>query len=95
MEFHFEKIPRNRLGTASVVPQKKVLIQRHSEFYGRVCYEARNGRKWHEKKFLTKHPAPANRIDSMFSSEKCLGTEFLVVFLFRGVVQNGVPSVCF
>jgi hypothetical protein len=28
---------------------------------------------------FTKNPAPANRIDSIFSSETCLGTEFRVV----------------
>jgi hypothetical protein len=48
MEFRSEKIPRNRLGTASIIPRKKVLIQRHSEIYGRVYSEARNGRKWQE-----------------------------------------------
>jgi hypothetical protein len=48
-EFRSEKIPRNRLGTASVIPRKKVLIPRHSEVYGRVYSEAQNGRKWHEK----------------------------------------------
>ncbi len=48
-EFRSEKIPRNRLGMASVIPRKKVLIPRHSESYGRVNSEAWNGRKWHEK----------------------------------------------
>ncbi len=48
-EFRSEKIPRNRLGTASVIPRKIVLIPRHSEVYGKVYSEARNGRKWHEK----------------------------------------------
>ncbi len=42
-EFPSEKIPRNRLGTVSVIPRKKVLIPRHSEFRGRANYEARNG----------------------------------------------------
>jgi predicted amino acid-binding ACT domain protein len=42
-EFRSEKIPRNRLGTASVIPRKKVLIPRHSEFRGRAHSEARNG----------------------------------------------------
>ncbi len=45
-EFRSEKIPRNRFGTANVIPRKKVLIPRHSELYGRVYSEARNGRKW-------------------------------------------------
>ncbi len=40
-EFRSEKIPRNRLGM--VIPRKKVLIPRHSEFRGRVNSEARNG----------------------------------------------------
>jgi hypothetical protein len=33
-EFRSEKIPRNRLGTIFVIPRKKVLIPRHSEFRG-------------------------------------------------------------
>ncbi len=45
MEFHSGKIPRNRLGMASVIPRKKVLIPRHFEVYGRVDSETRNGRK--------------------------------------------------
>jgi hypothetical protein len=71
---------------------------------------------------FTKNPAPAYRIDSMFSSGTCFGMEFRVVvssaewfgteflvlayifvprngipssFLFRGMVKNGIPSVCF
>ncbi len=42
-EFRSEKIPRTRLGTVSVIPRKKVLIPRHSEFRGRANSEARNG----------------------------------------------------
>ncbi len=42
-EFCSEKIPRNRLGTVSVIPRKKVLIPRHSEFRGRANSEARSG----------------------------------------------------
>ncbi len=38
-----EKIPRNRLGTVFVIPQKKVLIPSHSEVHGRVNSETRNG----------------------------------------------------
>jgi hypothetical protein len=49
VDFRSEKFPRNILGTASVIPRKKVLIPRHSEVYGRVYFEARTGRKWHEK----------------------------------------------
>ncbi len=44
-EFRSEKIPRNRLGMVSVIPRKKVLIPRHSEFRGRANSEARNGTK--------------------------------------------------
>jgi hypothetical protein len=35
-EFRSEKIPRNRLGTVSVIPRMKVPIPRHSEFRGRA-----------------------------------------------------------
>ncbi len=42
-ESRSEKIPRNRLGTVSVIPRKKVLIPRHSEFRGKANSEARNG----------------------------------------------------
>jgi hypothetical protein len=41
-KFRSEKIPRNRLGMISVIPRKKVLIPRHSEFCGRANSEARN-----------------------------------------------------
>jgi hypothetical protein len=37
-----EKMPRNGLGTVSVIPRKKVFIPRHSEFRGRASSEARN-----------------------------------------------------
>ena len=45
-EFCSEKIPRNRLGMVSVIPRKKVLIPRHSEFRGRANSEARNETEW-------------------------------------------------
>jgi hypothetical protein len=48
-EFRSEKIPRNGLGMVSVIPRKKVLIPRHSEFRGRADSEARNGPEFHEK----------------------------------------------
>ncbi len=41
-EFRSEKIPRNRLGTVSVIPRKKALIPRHSKFRGRAISEAWN-----------------------------------------------------
>jgi hypothetical protein len=37
-----EKIPRKRHGTVSLIPRKKALIPRHSEFRGRANSEARN-----------------------------------------------------
>jgi hypothetical protein len=45
-EFRSEKIPQNRLGMVSVIPRKKVLIPRPSEFRGRANSEARNGTEW-------------------------------------------------
>ncbi len=42
-EFRSEKIPRNRLRTVSVIPRKKALIPRYSEFRGRANSEVRNG----------------------------------------------------
>ncbi len=47
-EFRSEKIPRNRLGMVSVIPRKKALIPRNSEFRGRANYEARNGMERNE-----------------------------------------------
>jgi hypothetical protein len=99
-EIRSEKFPQNRFGMASVILRKKVLIPRHSEVYGRVNSKARNGRNWHEK-----NPAPVNRIDSMFLSETCFGTEFREfapifshgtesrAFSSCGTVRNGIPRV--
>jgi hypothetical protein len=67
----------------SVIPRKKVLILRHSEVYGRVNFEAMNGRKWHEKISLIQNPAPAN---TMFSSEtdlKLISKSLLLFFVPR------------
>jgi hypothetical protein len=47
-EFRSEKIPRNRFGMVSVIPRKKGLIPRHSEFRGRASSEARNGMERNE-----------------------------------------------
>jgi hypothetical protein len=47
--FRSEKIPWNRLGTVFVIPWKKVLIPKHSEAYGRVNSDARNGTELHEE----------------------------------------------
>ncbi len=46
-EFRSEKIPRNRLGTVSVIP--KVIIPRHSDFRGKANSEARNGTEFRGK----------------------------------------------
>jgi hypothetical protein len=86
----------------------KVLIPRHSEVYGRVHSEARNGTELHGKISFTKKPAPANRTESMFSYVKCIETEFrefafifipqtrnFELFFFPGMVRNRIPSVCF
>jgi hypothetical protein len=51
-EFRSEKIPRNRLGTISVIPRKKALITSHSEFRGRANSEARNGTEFLGKKYF-------------------------------------------
>jgi hypothetical protein len=48
-EFRSEKIPRNRLGMVSVIPRKKAIIPRHSEFRGRANSEARNGMEFRGK----------------------------------------------
>jgi hypothetical protein len=68
MEICSEKNLRNRLGTISVIPRKKLLIPRNSEVYGTVNSEARNGTELHEKISITKISAPANR--TVFSSLK-------------------------
>jgi hypothetical protein len=41
---------KNRLGMVSVIPRKKVIIPRHSEFRGRASSEARNGTEFRRKK---------------------------------------------
>jgi hypothetical protein len=51
-EFRSEKIPRNRLGKVSVIPQKKALIPRHSEFHERANSEVRNGMEFRRKKWF-------------------------------------------
>ncbi len=53
-EFRSEKIPRNRLGTVSVIPRKKLLIPRYSEFRGRANSEAQNGTERNGAEFREK-----------------------------------------
>ncbi len=79
-EFPSEKIPRNRLGTASVIPWKKVLIPRHSEVYGRVYSEAQNGREWHEK--------------NLFYKKSCSSKQNWQHVFFQDMLWNGILS-CF
>jgi hypothetical protein len=106
-EYRSEKIPRNRLGMVFVIPRKKVVIPRHSEIYGRVNSEARNGTELHEKNGFYKKSCSRNRIGSMFFSETCFGTEFrefasfsvprnriLSWFLLLGIVWNEILRVC-
>jgi hypothetical protein len=98
-EFRSEKIPRNRLGTVSVIPQMKVLILRHSDVHGRIISEAeRNG-------IIGKQLVLRSSQNNLFSSTKCFGTKFasifvpwngtLSCFLFRGMIPDGILRVCF
>jgi hypothetical protein len=78
-EFSSEKNLRNRLRMAPVIPRKKALIPRFTEESMPRLGTEENSMK---KKFLSKNPAPANRIDSMFSSETSFGTQFREFDLF-------------
>ncbi len=82
-EFHSEKILWNRLGMVSFIPQKKVLIPRHSKFYGRVNSKARKEGNRMKKITFTKTHAPEN---TMFLSETASerNSESLYLFLFYG-----------
>jgi hypothetical protein len=94
-----------------IIPQKKVLIPRHSEVHERVDSEARNGtkRKYAEKFGLRNSQTNLTK-QFVHTSEvvKCFGMEFRVFdsifcplngipncFLFRGMVLNGIPRVRF
>ncbi len=95
-EFRSEKIPRNGLGMISVIPRKKAVIPRHSEFRGRANSEARNGMK--------RNGIP--RKNGFSSTEQFRRhSESLFLFfiawkgipsyvLFRGMVRNGIPRIC-
>ncbi len=93
-EFLSEKFLRNRLGTASVIPRKKVLIPRHSEVYWRVYSEARNGRKWHEKNLFKKILLQQTELTACFRLRHASEQNSLSCCLFRGMVQSRIPSVC-
>jgi hypothetical protein len=90
-EFHSEKILWNRLGMVSFIPQKKVLIPRHSKFYGRVNSKARKEGNRMKKITFTKTHAPEN---TMFSSETASerNSERLFLFLFYGTEFQVVLS---
>ncbi len=120
MEFRSEKIPRNRLGTISVIPRKKVLIPRHSEFRGRASSEARNGterngipRKIEVLRNWWPHPCKGCMITTTLRYSKMISPYLksrlfwhyfwnfgllrfvLRRILFRRMVRNGIPTVCF
>jgi hypothetical protein len=75
-EFRSEKIPRNRLGMVSVIPRKKVLIPRHSEFRGRAYSEAQNGTEFRGKKIVLQN-----------SQNTVKGGNFGNVFTFKIVLK--------
>jgi hypothetical protein len=61
-----EKIQRNRLRTVSVIPQKKGLISRNSEVYGRGSISKLGTEGNSMKKIsFTKNPAPADLFRGM------------------------------
>ncbi len=100
-EFLSEKIPRNRLGMIFVIPRKKVLIPRHSEFRGRANSKRgmeQNGTEFREKiKFYgTRTARPLWFLWHQTLLLKIgLPSFVLSRFLFRGMVRNGIPTVCF
>ncbi len=51
--FRSEKIQRIRLRTVFIIPRKKALIPRHSEFSGRANSKARNGKEWNSAKKIS------------------------------------------
>jgi hypothetical protein len=93
-EFCSEKLPRNRLGTASVIPRKKVLILRHSKVYGRAYFEARNGRKWHEKNLFYKKSCSSKQKSKHVLVRDLVRNGIPSCYLYCGTVRNRIPSVC-
>ncbi len=90
----FQKSPRNRLGTASVIPRKTVLIPRHSEIYGRGYSEARNGKKQHEKFFFIKKSCSSKQNLQHVFVRDMLRNGIPSCCLFHGMVRNRIPRVC-
>ncbi len=78
MEFCSEKIPRNRLGMVSLFRGRKFrgIPRFPEESIPRLGTEG-NGTT---KISVTKNPAPANRIDSIFSKKKCFGRNSSILF---------------
>ncbi len=89
--------------------RKKLLFPRHSEVYERVNSEARNRRKWNEKNqfykkillqqteqtecFCLRHASERN--SEHFSPLRNGSGQNSESFPFCGMVQNGIPRVCF
>ncbi len=106
-EFLSEKIPRNRLGTASVIPRSKGSfggIPRFTEESIPKLGKEGNGMK---KLVLQKILLQQTELTACLSSETCFGTEFRVVvsseewfrtefqvFAYVFVPRNEIPS-CF
>ena len=65
-EFRSEKIPQNRLGTVSVIPRKKALIPRHSEFRRRANSEVRNGTEWNSAEKISYTKQQQNNLTKRF-----------------------------
>ncbi len=89
-EFRSKKTPRNRLGTVSIIPRKKALILRHSEFRGRANSEARNGTEWNRipRKKSVLRTSKVVFSDTIFEIFDC--HVLLSWFLF-----HGIPKDCF
>ncbi len=79
-EFRSEKIPRNKLGTVSVIPRKKVLNPSSAEEP-----IPKLGTEWNE--------IPRTCTASMITLTALHST--LSSYLFRGMVRNGIPRICF
>jgi hypothetical protein len=103
-EFRSDKIPRNRLGMVSVIPRKKALIPRHSEFRGRAISEARNGTERNgipRKKLVLRNSSKIIQQNDLSVHQK---STFLTLFLKYSAVafcskwvslRNGIPRDCF